>query len=92
MNIYRCWHQGILGYGCRRGRGWMFVPELGQPDNRIHKGLEITDLVFLNNDERLFEMKNDKLRNNRTLGRMMRSVMSLRTRPRSISGRLFTPH
>lgn len=92
MNIYRCWHQGILGYGCRRGSAWMFVPELGQPDNQIYKGLDITDLVFLNNEERLFEMKNDKLRKNRTLAGMMQSVMSVKTRTRSIGGRLFTPH
>lgn len=92
MNIYRCWHQGILGYGCRRGSGWMFVPELGQTDDRVHKDLDITDLVFLNNEERLSEMKNDKLRNNRALGRMVQSVMAVKTRPRSIGGRLFTPH
>jgi hypothetical protein len=91
MNIYRCWHQGILGYGCRRGSGWMFVPELGQPDDQVHKDLNITDLVFLNIDERLFEMKNDKLRNNRTLGSMMQSVMAVKMKPRSIGGRLFIP-
>jgi hypothetical protein len=70
----------------------MFVPELGQPDEQVHKNLDLTELVFLNNEERLFEMKNDKLRNKRALGRMMQSVMSVKTRPRSIGGRLFSPH
>lgn len=91
MNIYRCWYQGILGYGCRRGRGWMFVPELGQPDNRVHKQLDINDLVFMNNAVRRYEMQLEKRLNTRTLSRLMETLWIGRDRPRTIGGRLFTP-
>lgn len=90
MNVYRCWHRGILGYSCRRGRGWMFVPELGQPDNRIHKNIELADLVFINKEERRFEMKNEALRNDRTLRGWLNYLLKTRYRSRSVNGVLFT--
>lgn len=92
MNVYRCWHRGILGYGCRRGRGWMFVPELGQPDNRIYKHLALTELVFRNRHEWRFEMKKEDQRKGNSFSRLIRQFLAQRSRPHSVNGTLFTTH
>jgi len=90
MNVYRCWYQGIQGYSCRRGRGWMFVPELGQPDNRIHKNIVLTDLVFMNREEGRFEMNNETSRNKRSVRGWLGYMLGRRSRPHTVHGMLFT--
>jgi hypothetical protein len=69
MNVYQCWYFGISGYCCRNYNSkWMFVPELGQINSRIHKHISIHDLVF-NNDfakqyELTIEQRVEKIRSN----------------------------
>ena len=61
MNVYICWHRGTMGYGCRlRGKKWLFVPELGQPDNNIYKNISLEDLVFKNPVEKRLEILHEQ--------------------------------
>jgi hypothetical protein len=47
MNVYRCWYKGIAGFASRAQRNaWMFVPDLGEVDNRVRRNLLLSDLVF----------------------------------------------
>ncbi len=58
MNVYQCWYHGMRGYCCRNHNSkWMFVPELGQIDNRIHKYISLNDLVFNNTFAKHYELK-----------------------------------
>jgi hypothetical protein len=92
MNVYRCWYQGTLGYGCRRGSNWMFVPELGQVDRRIYQDLALTELVFSNAEEMRFEMQNKTMMNSKSLGGWMGRIKAHRTRSRSVNGLLLGSH
>jgi len=92
MNVYRCWYQGILGFGCRRGKGWMFVPELGQVERRIYKDLTLTELVFSNDEEMRYEVQNETMMNSKSLGGWMERLRTHRTRSRSVNGLMFSPH
>jgi hypothetical protein len=56
MNVYQCWYLGIRGYCCRNHNSkWMFVPELGQINSRIHKHISFNDLVFSNSFAKQYE-------------------------------------
>ncbi len=49
MNVYPCRYRGIAGFGCKDYKQrWMFVPDIGQLSNRIHRNLELDDLEFRN--------------------------------------------
>lgn len=91
MNVYTCWYQGNLGYGCRtRGRGWMFVPELGQPDGRVHKNLGLHDLLFKNQFERQIELNLENELRKFSLRRFLRTLISPRPKHHTVGGLLFT--
>ncbi len=58
MNVHKCWYLGIKGYCCRNHNSkWMFVPELGQINSRIHKHISLNDLVFNNSFAKQYELK-----------------------------------
>ncbi len=89
MNVYRCWHQGIKGYGCRiRDSKWMFVPELGQPDNRTHKNLELVDLEFVNRFEKEHEMRREASLFNDPLRRFVSDLVGNQRKPVTVYGKL----
>ena len=90
MNVYYCHYQGIIGYGCRTGgRSWMFVPELGQPDNRIHKNITLEDLQFSNLYEKQFELEFERRLGIRNLSSLLKLLIFLDYRPQTVSGLLF---
>ena len=91
MNVYTCWYRGNLGYGCRtRGVSWMFVPELGQPDGRVHRNLCLDDLIFKNTFERQIELNLDNELRKFGLFRLLRTLIFPRRKPHTIGGLLFT--
>lgn len=58
MNVYQCWYLGLSGYCCRSHNSrWMFVPELGQGNSRIHKHISLNELVFHNAFAKEYELK-----------------------------------
>jgi len=58
MNVYQCWYLGLKGYCCRSHNSrWMFVPELGQINNAIHKHIPLNDLIFNNSFAKEYELK-----------------------------------
>lgn len=58
MNVYQCWYLGMRGYCCRNHNSkWMFVPELGQLNSRIHKHISLNDLVFNNSFAKHYELR-----------------------------------
>ena len=91
MGVYMCWYQGNLGYCCRMFHSaWMFVPELGQSDNRIHKNVPFSDLIFTNPLERMFERQNEiRLNRGWNLADFVRSLLFAKFKPLTIGGRLF---
>ena len=91
MNVYMCWHQGNFGYCCRMfDSSWMFVPELGQPDNRIHKSIPFDDLIFTNPMERMLERENEiRLNKKWNLADFIWSLLFTKFKPLTIGGRLF---
>ena len=61
MNVYPCWYLGLSGYCCRsHNLKWMFVPEMGQHNSRIHKSISLNDLVFNNAYAKEYELKIEK--------------------------------
>lgn len=93
MNIYNCWHQGNLGYGCRtRGRKWLFVPEMGQPDNNIHKNLCLNDLVFKNLMDKRYEAELEKKLEQFPVARLLKSLLLPTAKPQTVGGQLFIAH
>ena len=58
MNVYQCWYRGLSGYCCRNHNlKWMFVPEMGQYNNNVHKHISLNDLVFNNVFAKQYELK-----------------------------------
>lgn len=93
MNIYNCWHQGNLGYGCRiREKRWLFVPEMGQPDKNIYKNLCLDDLIFKNLMDKRNETEREKALDQFTLTRLLQSILLPTTKPQTVGGQLFIVH
>ena len=62
MNVYACRYRGIVGFGCKdHKQSWMFVPDMGQLSDRIHRNLKLDDLQFA--DEMAYEFELDLERN-----------------------------
>lgn len=58
MNIYRCWYHGTCGFAGKLDReNWLFVPDLGQADNLIHRRIGLSELVFRNRFEYEYELE-----------------------------------
>jgi hypothetical protein len=89
MNVYTCFYRGNLGYSCRtRGRDWMFVPELGQPDRRIHRRVALHELVFADPRAKAWELRREARRS--TSLDWFKGLLGGREEPRSVGGMLFT--
>ena len=93
MNVYSCFYQGNIGYVCRtRGKRWMFVPELGQPDGSVYKNVSIDELVFRNPLDRKFELACEQRINRFSLGRLLARLLFGKPRTHTVGGLLFTTH
>lgn len=91
MNVYSCWYHGIFGYGCRtRGRKWIFVPELGQPDNNIYKHLCLGDLIFKNPFDKKFEADLENGMRKRSVSTLFTCLLIPRHKPQTVGGLLFS--
>ena len=92
MNVYQCWYHGTLGYACRiRGRKWMFVPELGQPDGTVYKHLGLHELIFRNPLYKRHELAYEQT----TRFGLLKFVLSLllpEDKPVTVAGLLLLPH
>lgn len=93
MNIYHCWYQGMRGYSCRmRNNRWMFVPDMGQPDTRSHRNLELTDLDFTNEFEKKRELDYEASRARYPARNFIRSITGWKRQPVTVFGQLLLPH
>ena len=90
MNVYGCWYKGNLGYCCRQhNMAWMFVPELGQTDNNIHKNIAFDDLIFKNTFARKYEEDNQsRLGQSGTIS-LLHKFLGKPYKPQTIGGMLF---
>lgn len=89
MNIYQCWYRGIKGYGCKIQEGnWMFVPDLGQPDTRTHKKLELADLHFVNRFEKEYETRVEARYSRYPLRRLLRHIVIREKKSATVYGQL----
>ena len=91
MHVYSCWYQSNFGYSCRaHTEKWMFVPELGQPDNKIYKNLLLEDLTFKYAREKSFEEMQEHRPLHSTLLSVLHSILFPRAKPRTMAGLLLT--
>lgn len=89
MNVYNCCYRGNIGYSCRlRGRRWMFVPETGQVDRRIHRDVTLSELIFADPRAKSWEMNRERRR--RGALPWLKSVLGGSEESRSVGGMLFT--
>lgn len=90
MNVYNCYYQGVTGYGCRSHGGcWMFVPELGQPDNRIYKNIALDELKFRNLFEKQYEIELERQLNSHRLLKILMSLVFPVYSSQTVGGLLF---
>jgi hypothetical protein len=68
----------------------MFVPEMGQFDNIIHKNLRLDDLIFKNASEKAHEMLKESSNNRLSLVELFRNIFFPRNKPQTIAGMLLT--
>lgn len=93
MNVYSCWYHGNFGYGCRtRGRKWIFVPELGQPDKNIYRNLYLDDLVFKNSFDKKFEADLENGMRKPSVSALFVCLLIARRKPQTVGGLLFSVH
>jgi len=93
MNVYACWHQGNLGYSCRiRGKQWMFVPDIMQPDKNIYNNISLSDLVFKNTYEMQYEVTREDKRERFSPLNILKSIFIQAYKPKTIGGLLFIPY
>jgi len=89
MHIYQCWYQGIKGYGCKIQIGnWMFVPDLGQPDKRTYRKLELADLKFMNRFEKEYEVRLEIKHERYPLRRLLRHLLPGDKKSSTVYGQL----
>lgn len=93
MNVYQCWYLGLKGYCCRNHNSrWMFVPEMGQINNNIHKHISLNDLVFNNAFAKEYELKLErkleKMRSNPF--NFIKSLLFPNKKVSSVGGLLFS--
>lgn len=92
MNVYSCWYKGNYGYCCRRyNLTWLFVPELGQPDNTIYKNVAFEDFIFKSKYaeeyEREYQLRLDRI----YAAGLMQKILRKKYKPQTIGGMLFCP-
>ena len=94
MNVYQCWYLGLKGYCCRgHNSKWMFVPELGQTNARIHKHISLNDLVFNNSFAKQYELKIEQQLQKITLSPLnfLKALFFSPSKPSTVGGMLFAP-
>ena len=92
MNVYQCWYRGLNGYCCRAHNSrWMFVPELGQHSNKIHKQVSLHELVFENPFAKRFELNKEYLFEKRRSNFLffLKDLFFPMRRPNTVGGLLF---
>jgi len=90
MNVYSCWYRGVTGYCCRnKNFKWLFVPELGQPNNIIRRNLELDDLIFRNPYEKQYEIEFELELSNRSLFSYGKKLLFRAYKPQTTGGFLF---
>lgn len=93
MNVYQCWYLGLKGYCCRSHNSrWMFVPEMGQISNKIHKHISLNDLVFHNAFAKEYELKTERKLEKLRLNpfNYIKSLLFQNKKPSSVAGILFS--
>lgn len=89
MNVYTCFYRGNFGYCVRRqNASWMFVPELGQTDNNVHKNVPFDHLIFINPYEESFEREYEERLRKRTLAGFLQAVFFRKYQTYTIGGEL----
>ncbi|GJM04366.1 MAG: hypothetical protein DHS20C09_03570 [marine bacterium B5-7] len=92
MNVYQCWYLGLNGYCCRNHNSkWIFVPELGQGNRRIHKHLSLNDLVFDNPFAKQYELNIEKelQKIKSSPFHFLKSLIFFEKKPSTVDGMLF---
>ena len=91
MNVYGCRYKGNYGYVCRTASSkWMFVPEMGQADSRVHRNVEFTALAFRNRNDQRFEQERERRFSEPRLQRWLRDLVFPIPRAQTVAGRLLT--
>ena len=86
MGVYSCWYREIFGYACLLESGnWIFVPDMGQPDQNVYRNLTLNDLIFTNSDEHRSAMSSTLPL---SLLERVRAIVFPGFRPKSVAGRL----
>ena len=90
MNIYGCVYKGNRGYCCRRhNMNWMFVPDLGQVDNKVYKNISFDEIFFENSFDRKLEQDFQvKLDKTGIIG-LLHNFVRRKDKPQTIGGLLF---
>lgn len=92
MNVYSCFYKGNTGYCCRQhNKSWMFVPDLGQYDNKIYRNIDIEDLVFTNPYVKKYELDNELRFCKTSFAVFFSNAMRKKYKPQTIGGLLFYP-
>jgi hypothetical protein len=68
----------------------MFVPELGQPDGRVHRNLHLHDLMFRNPFDQRFEVEIESRMQRFALWKVLYWLFSDGGKPRTVGGLLFS--
>ena len=86
MGVYSCWYKEIFGYACLLESGnWIFVPDLGQPDQNVYRNLELDELIFTSPDEHRSALNSSTPV---SLLERFKSMVFPGFKPRSVAGRL----
>ena len=68
----------------------MFVPELGQFDNKIYKNISLAELVFKNTFEKVIETKREEYQSHLHLLDFLKMLFLPSNKPLTVGGLLFT--
>ena len=80
MNVYNC---------CFHGKNWMFVPEMGQTNNRVIRNITILDLQFYNLHEKEYELTYENQLVLHMTVKILKALMLPVYRSQTVSGHLF---
>lgn len=89
MLLYRCWLDGIPGYGCADDSGWRFIADPGFPGPAVRRGLAVHDLVFAHPEHRRLAREAARRRPPGVLALLGR--ITAPRRRASVAGLLFLP-
>jgi hypothetical protein len=93
VNIYSCWHQGNYGYCCPTKIGkWLFVPELGQADNKIYRNISLGEIVFKHDFEKEMETLREEFQGQFHLEDFLNMLFLPCNKPLTVGGLLFAKY